>query len=65
MTKQEEIRDGVEYAIMTNRPYLAKEIAGKVIDYLHSQGVVIKVGDEEILRDIFVPIIEPLIEEGK
>lgn len=51
MTKQEEIWGGVEHVITVNHPYIASKITDKVMEYLHSKGVVIKVdgklsGDE-------------------
>ena len=43
MTKQEEIREGIEHVIMVNRPYLASLIAERIIEYLNDNKVVIKV----------------------
>ena len=47
MSKQEQIKEGIEHVITVNHPYIASEIADKVIEYLDSQGVVIK-GDREL-----------------
>ena len=43
MTKREEIREGVEHTITINRPYVAGDIADRVLAYLHSKGCVLKV----------------------
>ena len=75
MTKQEEIRDGVANIIvdwfmpnglsgqtMPNE----RSCVGDVMDYLHSQGVVIDIGDRwDKDNACYATVIEPLIGEEK
>ena len=52
MTKQEEIREGFEDWLMgsQHREWDAKTLSGMALEYLHSQGVVLKV-DRELPED--------------
>ena len=77
MTKQEEIREGIKNILSehfglapTQEPFVS-ELPNKIIKYLHSQGVVIKV-DRELGKTpigvadwskISMEEVEPLIEE--
>lgn len=58
MTKQEEIREGIEARIRLGTIDTTYETADAIVAYLHSQGVVIRHGEGE--ADLWV---EPLIEE--
>ena len=66
-TKQEELREGLEHVITVNHPYIASKITEKVIAYLHSKGVVIKVDEpfriaQSINGDSLVAV-EELLED--
>jgi len=63
MTKQEKIIEGIGHVITVNRPYIANKIAYKIAEYLHSQGVVIKVEEWLPTRKGMVCTVNPLIEE--
>ena len=69
MTKQEEIREGIRTAILENTQVnrhrgVVFKVNGlnNVLQYLHSQGVVIKVEYWLPTRDGMTCTIEPLIE---
>ena len=70
MTKQEEIKSGIS-EIAEEYWYSSLMVTRKVLEYLHSQGVVIKVDKEmphgtihcDMLKAGYVPV-EPLIKEG-
>ena len=50
MTKQEEIREGLEVIFRDNQDYIPrqKELVGEIIDFLHENDVVIKVNRENL-----------------
>ncbi|KKN78460.1 hypothetical protein LCGC14_0349920 [marine sediment metagenome] len=66
---REEIREGIRgllYALENNRDLLDKhnqseEFSFKIVEYLHSQGVVIKVEEHNIYTGYW--IVKPLIEK--
>jgi len=57
---QEEIREGVEYTIMINRPYLASDITDKILKYLDSKNV--RLLDRDI-EEAGVAHMQRLVEE--
>lgn len=77
MTKQQEIREGIETCIRAVRndrtpqvEALFKAATDNILKYLHSQGAVLETktktysGSPDVLDRISTGIIEPLIEEG-
>lgn len=69
MTKQEKIKEGLsklEFTDMRGRPfYLSSGAVEKLLGYLHSQGVVIRVDIKgKSLDDLDFSAVKPLIEEG-
>ncbi len=73
MTKQEEIREGIDATIcMSCEEVVDKRKCSKAIcayasglrdaltKKLHSQGVVIHTNNQEIIPGVFVPAVEPL-----
>ena len=55
---QGEIREGVEYTIMINRPYLASDITDKILKYLDKKNVVVATWHEGELYDGFERLVE-------
>jgi len=62
---REEIREGITKKIQLGIDFgfLSTQIAKEVLEYLHSQGVVIKKEEHRIYTGYYQ--IEPLIEESK
>ncbi len=64
MTKQEEIREGLIEICRERTSGAGKVLAGEILDYLHSQGVVIKV-DRELPDDVLIDFSSNMESAGK
>ena len=69
MTKQEEIREGIARIVLGNTEPLSLVLANKLVDYLHSQGCVLRAGrelpDKEVcVYNYFTHRWEMVSEEG-
>ena len=58
MTKQEEIREGIKGVLFENGVSNKRHITRLIVDYLHSQGVVIK-------KEFVPPYLPSVIEREK
>ena len=68
LSKQEEIREGIgniEFNDLNDRIFLSDDAIEKILSYLHSQGVVIKVGNPRPDNVEYPIATESLIKGGK
>ena len=59
MSKQEEIREGVQELIFESwdKPVKSADLAWDILSYLHSKGVVIKTGYDEQFYETTEPLV--------
>ena len=70
MTRQEKIREGIWHLLHWRADFNDDDATNEILEYLHSQGVVIKIDDRTIREELgFLPVgrvfVEPLMGTKK